>query len=154
MSLPLIYSLLMSNQRHQDRSLQAILTMPANRIGVFGLAFKENTDDLRESPVISAIEQLVGKGREVRIFDPHIQLANIYGANRSYLLHSLPHIGRLLANDLDELIEWSDCLVLAQQASTDAHRRIAASGKPTLDLVRRQKMRAMRATGAENASVK
>ncbi len=51
-----------------------MLDLPAKRLGVIGLAFKENTDDLRESPVVSMLEQLIGKGRDVRVFDPHIQL--------------------------------------------------------------------------------
>jgi GDP-mannose 6-dehydrogenase len=110
--------------------------MPARRIGIFGLAFKENTDDLRESPIIAAIEQLIGKGKEVRIFDPHIQLESIYGSNRNYLVNSLPHIGRLLAKDLSEMLGWSECLVLAQKPAREVARSIAEMRKPLVDLVR------------------
>jgi len=68
--LPLLESTLPSNDRHLDRAIDAVLNTPGERIAVFGLAFKENTDDLRESPVVRLLEQLIGKGRDVRVFDP------------------------------------------------------------------------------------
>ena len=73
---------------------------------MIGLAFKENTDDLRESPVVSLLEQLIGKGRDVRVFDPHIRLDVIYGSNRNFILQQIPHIGRLLDNTLTETLQW------------------------------------------------
>lgn len=136
LKLPLLESVLPSNERHLERGIQEILSTGTNRIGVFGLAFKENTDDLRESPIIGAIEQLVGKGKEVRIFDPHIDLGSIYGSNRSYLVNSLPHIGRLMARDLGEVLEWAECVVIAQKPSPDAARAISAAARPLVDLVR------------------
>ena len=136
LKLPLLEAILPSNERHLERAVREVLDLPARRLGIFGLAFKENTDDLRESPVIAAVEQWVGKGREVRIVDPHIQLDTIYGSNRSFLVNSLPHIGRLLAEDLDEMLEWSECVVVAQKPPAETARRIAASGKPVVDLVR------------------
>ena len=75
-----------SNEQHLKRAIDAVLDLPAQRIGVIGLAFKENTDDLRESPVVTLLEQLIGKGREVQVFDPHIQLDAIYGTNRNFIL--------------------------------------------------------------------
>jgi GDP-mannose 6-dehydrogenase len=102
---------------------------------VFGLAFKENTDDLRESPVVNAIEQWIGKGRNVRVYDPHIHLEQIYGSNRNFILQALPHIERLVTATLDELIDSSGCIVIAQKPGADIAARLAASGKPTIDLV-------------------
>jgi GDP-mannose 6-dehydrogenase len=109
--------------------------LPAKRIGVIGLAFKENTDDLRESPVVTLLEQLLGKGREVRVFDPHIQMDTIYGSNRHFILESIPHIGRLLAGSLEQVLTWADHLVLAQKQSAETIERIQASGIPLMALV-------------------
>jgi GDP-mannose 6-dehydrogenase len=136
LELPLLESVLPSNEAHLDRGIRGVLETGAQRIGIFGLAFKENTDDLRESPVISAIEQWVGKGKDVRIFDPHIQLDAIYGSNRSYLVNALPHIGRLLVKDVDEILDWCECLVIAQKPAAGMGRRLAQSRKPMVDLVR------------------
>jgi GDP-mannose 6-dehydrogenase len=59
------------------------------------LAFKENTDDLRESPVVALLEHLIGKGRQVRVYDPHIRLEEIYGSNQRFVLSAIPHIANL-----------------------------------------------------------
>jgi GDP-mannose 6-dehydrogenase len=135
LNLPLLESVLPSNDRHLARALSAVLDLSAKRIGVVGLAFKENTDDLRESPVVSLLEQLIGKGRDVRVFDPHIQLNVIYGSNRNFILESIPHIGRLLAPDLKSLLEWSDHLVVAQKPTAEIRTEIEKSRLPVLDLV-------------------
>jgi GDP-mannose 6-dehydrogenase len=113
-----------------------VLELPGERIGIFGLAFKEDTDDLRESPVITIIEHLIGKGRAVRIYDPHIQLDEIYGSNLSFVVSALPHIGRLLMRSLDELISSSDTLVIAQKPTPAALDQMKASGLPILDLTK------------------
>ena len=133
--LPMMNSILLSNQRHLERALQAVLDLPVERIGVFGLAFKENTDDLRESPVVALIEQLLGKGRQVRIFDPHIRLDQIYGSNRNFILQAIPHIGRLMETDIQSVLDWAEHLVLAQNPMSGLQEQITASGVPFWSLV-------------------
>jgi GDP-mannose 6-dehydrogenase len=132
--LPLLESTLPSNDRHLDRAVQNVLDLQG-RIGVFGLAFKENTDDLRESPVVTMIERMIGKGRDVRIYDPHISMDSIYGSNRNFILNAIPHIGRLLASDLETILAWADHLVVAQKPDQAMAKRIAGSSLPVLDLV-------------------
>lgn len=134
LKLPLLESAMPSNEQHLRRAIDAVLELPAQRIGVVGLAFKENTDDLRESPVVTLVEQLIGKGRELRVFDPHIHLDAIYGSNRNFILETIPHIGQLLTSSLNELLAWADHLVVAQKQNSVAAARIEASGIPVLDL--------------------
>ena len=134
LKLPLLESVLQSNQRHIERAVDRVLDFPGGRIGIFGLAFKEDTDDLRESPVVAAIEQWVGKGRDVKIYDPHIRLDLIYGSNRNFVLNALPHIGRLMASRLEDVLAWCDCLVVTQKPGLEAARAIAAAGRPVIDL--------------------
>ena len=136
LKLPLLASVLSSNDEHLGRSIHQVLELPGKKIGVYGLAFKEDTDDLRESPVITIIEHLIGKGRAIRIYDPHIQLDEIYGSNLSFVVSALPHIGRLLTRSLDDLISSSDTLVIAQKPMPAALEKMTASGLPVLDLLR------------------
>jgi GDP-mannose 6-dehydrogenase len=136
LKLPLLESALPANEQHLRRAIQSALELPAARIGIFGLAFKENTDDLRESPVVTLIESLMGKGRELRIFDPHIRLDAIYGTNRQFVLNAIPHIGKLMDADLGQTLGWCEHLILAQRPSGEAAARIAASGVAVLDLTR------------------
>jgi GDP-mannose 6-dehydrogenase len=136
LKLPLLASVLSSNDEHLRRSIHQVLELPGNQVGIYGLAFKEDTDDLRESPVITIIEHLIGKGRAVRIFDPHIQLDEIYGSNLSFVVSALPHIGRLLTRSLDDLISSSDTLVIAQKPTAAALAQMKASGLKIIDLTR------------------
>jgi GDP-mannose 6-dehydrogenase len=134
LDLPLLGSVLPSNQRHLERAVSRVLDFPGNRVGIFGLAFKEETDDLRESPTVAAIEQWIGKGKEVRIYDPHIRLDLIYGSNRNFILNALPHIGKLMAPCLDEVLAWCDCIVVTQKPDPQAAEDVRAAGKPIIDL--------------------
>ncbi len=135
LKLPLLESALPSNESHLSRAIHDVLDLPAKRLGVIGLAFKENTDDLRESKVVSLLEQLIGKGRDLRVFDPHIQLDEIYGSNRNFILQQIPHIGRLLQPEIEQVLDWADHLIVAQKPSEMLARKIVASGLPVLDLV-------------------
>ncbi len=132
--LPLVENVMASNEAHLARAVQAVLDVPAGRIGVFGLAFKENTDDLRESPVVALLETLIGKGRSLRVFDPHIRLDEIYGTNQRFILNAIPHIGKLLDRDFEHTLAWADCLVVAQKPSAEYAGRIASCGLRVLDL--------------------
>jgi GDP-mannose 6-dehydrogenase len=136
LKLPLLEAVLPSNERHLDRALEILMELPARRLGFFGLAFKENTDDLRESPVVALLEQLIGKGRTVRVFDSQIVPERIYGSNQRYLLAAIPHIGKLFDSSLEKMLEWADYVVIAQKPSPECARLIASSGLPVMDLVR------------------
>lgn len=133
LKLPLLESVLASNDEHLRRAVDAALELEG-RLGIFGLAFKENTDDVRESPVVALIERLIGKGRDVRIWDPRIRLGGIYGSNERFLLAAIPHIGKLLVTSLQALLAESDHLILAQTPSPQQLEALHASGKPILDL--------------------
>lgn len=133
--LPLLESAMPSNDQHLTRAIQNVLDLPGKRLGVIGLAFKENTDDLRESPVVTMLEHLIGKGRDVRVFDPHIKIDEIYGSNRNFILNTIPHIGRLMAGGLEDLLGWADHLVVAQKQGPEAAEKIQDSGLPILDLI-------------------
>ena len=134
LKLPLLESVLPANDQHLARAIQSVMDLPARRLSIYGLSFKENTDDLRESPVVLLLEYLIGKGREVRVFDPHIRLDNIYGSNLNFLTSSIPHIATLLCQTLEELLAWGDHLVITQKPSGEAASRILSSGMPRLEL--------------------
>ena len=134
LKLPLLESVMPSNERHLERAIQAALRLPATKIGVFGLAFKENTDDLRESPVVNLIEHLLGKGRDLLVYDPHIVINQIYGSNKNYVLNAVPHIGKLMAASLDEVLGSCESLIVTQKASPAMAEKINASGIPVLDV--------------------
>ena len=134
--LPLLEAPLPSNQEHLRRAVEAAVALPERRIGIVGLAFKENTDDLRESPAFALVERLIAIGREVRVFDPHIRLADIYGANREFLLRALPDPSSALVEQLDDLLGWAERLIVTQNPGGAVAERMVRSGLPVLDLTR------------------
>ena len=134
--LPMLFSVLASNDEHLRRAIDGVADLGNKKLGIFGLAFKENTDDLRESPVVTMLEYLIGKGRDMKVFDPHIQIDTIYGSNRHYILNAVPHIGKLMVGDMEEMLAWADNIVIAQKPSPEISARIRATGKPIIDLVR------------------
>jgi GDP-mannose 6-dehydrogenase len=132
--IPLIDGALPSNREHLDRAIRAVIDSGAKRIGVIGLTFKEDTDDLRESPVVGMVEHLIGKGIDLRIFDPHVNLEKIYGSNRNFLLNAIPHIGRLIEASAENLLAWADQLVVTQKPTPEGIEAIVRSGLPVIDL--------------------
>jgi len=134
LTLPLVEAVLPSNDSHLKRAIHTVMDVRAERLGVFGLAFKENTDDLRESPMVSLLEHLIGKGRTVRVFDPHIRLDRIYGSNKRFVMATLPHIGKLMDTDLRQMLNWAQHLIVAQTPTAKFRELICESGLPILDL--------------------
>lgn len=114
---PVLDAVLPSNDAHLQRCIDRVLASGAHRIGICGMSFKPDTDDLRESPTIALIETLIGKGREVRIYDSGVNMARLIGTNREYLERSIPHISSLLCADLDEVIAGSEAVVMSYHSA-------------------------------------
>ena len=106
LELPTLTSLMASNNAVIDRAVRQICATGKRRLGLIGLSFKSNTDDLRESPFVDLAERLLGKGYELRIYDPNVSLARLTGANKEYITRVIPHLSRLLVRSLGDL---NDC---------------------------------------------
>jgi GDP-mannose 6-dehydrogenase len=91
LSLPILTSILPSNEMQIARGLQFIVERGHTRVGILGFSFKAATDDLRESPLIEVIERLIGKGYDLRIYDKNVNLARASSARTriSFLTGSL-----------------------------------------------------------------
>ncbi len=76
--------------------MDRLIASPYRTVAMLGLSFKMNTDDLRESPNVELAERLIGKGFEVRIYDPIVNPERLMGSNLRYIESRLPHLRRLL----------------------------------------------------------
>jgi GDP-mannose 6-dehydrogenase len=112
LDIPIIDSILASNARHLDWAMDLITARGRRNVGLLGLSFKPETDDLRESPNLALAERLIGKGYGVMIFDPIVQISQLVGANRDYVLNQIPHISQLLVESIDEVLDHADLLVI------------------------------------------
>jgi len=126
-SAPLLSAILPSNEGQIRQAAEAVLAMRRRRIGVVGLAFKPGTDDLRESPMVTLVETLIGKGCDVRILDRNVAVARLRGANRHYIEEEIPHIASLLCESVETLLAHAEVLVVGN-ASDEAARALGGAG--------------------------
>lgn len=133
--LPVLSSIMESNAQHIARAVRLITRREKGRLAILGLSFKGATDDLRESPMVQIVEFLIGKGYEMRIFDPNVSLARIVGANKAYIETHIPHIAALFADSLAEAVEGAKTIVIGND--DPAFRDVAedaADGQTVVDL--------------------
>src|SRR5262245_5949875 len=135
--VPLLSAVMPANDGQISRGLETVLDTEKRRIGIVGLAFKPGTDDLRESPMVALVERLIGKGRDVRIFDPRVSMAQLVGANKRFIETEIPHIASLLCSSVEELVAHSEVLVFSS-AGADADRalHLASPEQMLIDLTR------------------
>jgi GDP-mannose 6-dehydrogenase len=137
LSLPILGSILPSNQQQIERGVRAVVEKGRKKVGILGFSFKAGTDDLRESPMVELTERLIGKGYDLKIYDKNVRIASVHGANRDYILHHIPHISRLMVSDIGEVLEHADTLVIgnAEPEFSEVANRLR-DGQQIIDLVR------------------
>jgi GDP-mannose 6-dehydrogenase len=110
--VPLLMSLLPSNAVHLDHAVELVLGTGKRSVGLLGLSFKAGTDDLRDSPLVSMAERLIGKGLDLKIYDPAVNVARLFGANRRYIEETIPHVSSLMKEACDDVVRHSDVIVI------------------------------------------
>jgi GDP-mannose 6-dehydrogenase len=137
LDLPVLRSVLRSNQLQIQQALDQIVETGKKRIGLLGFSFKAGTDDLRESPMVLLAETLLGKGYAVRIYDRNVLIARLTGSNKEYIEQQIPHLSRLLCESIDQVLDDSDVVVIGNNGSEfgDAITR-CRKDQTILDLVR------------------
>jgi GDP-mannose 6-dehydrogenase len=140
LSLPLVESLLPSNEEHIKRAFQAITYTKKRKIGVLGLSFKPGTDDLRESPLVHLVKRLLGEGCLLQIWDENVSLGRLIGSNRQFIEDFIPHIGSLLSPGLEDVVKNAEVVLVGTKA---VDKKTLASllrpGQIVVDLVNLEK---------------
>lgn len=131
--LPLLESLDRTNRKHIEHAVQLIRDTGKKKVGLLGLAFKEGTDDLRESPAVALIDTLHADGCEVWVLDPAVQQASLIGANRQYVEEHLPDLSALLVEDAKAILEHAEVLVVTY--SSASFRKILESAPANVAVV-------------------
>jgi GDP-mannose 6-dehydrogenase len=134
---PILRATLESNRRQIERAFAMVQRTGARRIGMLGMSFKPGTDDLRESPLVSLIELMVGKGMELAIYDRDVAEAQLIGANKDYIEGEIPHIWSLMRGSAREVIEYGDAVVIGNATGEiRALGEASFAGKTVIDLAR------------------
>jgi GDP-mannose 6-dehydrogenase len=135
--VPVLEATLESNRLQIEKAFNMVMATGKKRVGVLGLSFKAGTDDLRESPMVSLIERLIGKGTQLAIYDPYVTSSRLMGANREYIEREIPHIWELMRGSIREVLDASDAVIIGNSAGEfreiQGHLR---TDQPVVDLVR------------------
>ena len=132
---PFLKNVLPSNMANIDRTFEAIARHGRQPVSLFGLAFKQGTDDLRESPFVLLAERLLGKGFDLRIYDRFVQVARLMGSNRAYIEREIPHLERLMVISPEAALSSSRIAVLGHVSPEDRPALLAGlSGHVVIDL--------------------
>jgi len=132
---PFLHQVLPSNAAVIERAFAAATAHGRRKVALFGLAFKSGTDDLRESPYVTLAERFIGRGYDLRIFDRSVNLASLIGANRAYIEREIPHIDRLMAQDVAGALEGAGIVVVGHVTGEDRRALLAAlDGQVVIDL--------------------
>ena len=137
LEVPVLGAILDSNKLQVLKVIRMLMEHKGRTLGFLGLSFKGGTDDLRESPIVEVIEAMIGKGFAVRIYDRHVSLARLMGANKEYIEKEIPHLSRLMCASSSELLAQCDVVVVSNQEAE--FRQILTpipDGKHVIDLVR------------------
>jgi len=120
--MPMVLSaILPSNEVQIRHAVDAVLATRRRRVAIVGLAFKAGTDDLRESPMVTLVETLIGKGLDVKILDRNVNVARLTGANRRYIDEEIPHIAAVMRDDVPSLLADCEVLVIGSAGEDAAH---------------------------------
>jgi GDP-mannose 6-dehydrogenase len=117
LKLPLIESIMPSNDEHLERAVELVLRANKRKVGMLGLSFKPGTDDLRESPLVRMVKRLLGEGCEIKIWDPEVALGRLIGSNRQFINDYIPHIGSLLSESMTDVVDNAEIVVIGTKVA-------------------------------------
>ncbi|REJ88441.1 MAG: nucleotide sugar dehydrogenase [Planctomycetota bacterium] len=115
----LLGAIMPSNQEHLERAIRMVEESGQKQVGMVGLSFKAGTDDLRESPYVTLVETLVGRGYDIKIYDPGISISRLTGRNLAYVDQHLPHLAALLVEETSELFDHASLLILGNDIADE-----------------------------------
>lgn len=137
--VPVIESIYNSNEIQKRNAVETIVNKGKRKIGILGLSFKAGTDDLRCSPIVDVVEQLLGKGFLINIYDRNVKVSELTGTNKDFIMAKIPHLQHFVTDNLDVVCAASDVLVVTNKEKefTDILKKYP--NKIIIDLVRQWK---------------
>ena len=126
--IPALQGLLDSNEAHIERAFAMVARDGRRKVALFGLAFKPGTDDMRDSPLVTLAERLLGKGYALSIYDNFVKISRLLGKNKEFIDREIPHLERLLAQSPEEALDGAEVVVVGH-ADKAARELLIARGK-------------------------
>lgn len=128
----LIDSLMRSNEAHKHHQFSMVNRdlKPGSKVLLAGLAFKADTDDLRESPAVDMARKLLEAGHTLHVYDPGLTPESLVGQNLGYAYAYLPMIDLLLVDKQTAESTRYDLVV----ATNRIVRELSLNGTPVIDI--------------------
>jgi GDP-mannose 6-dehydrogenase len=133
--VPVIESIDKTNHIQIERAIDVLSEHKEKKIGVLGLSFKAGTDDLRNSPAVTLVEALLGKGFNLSIYDRNVAISDLTGTNKEYITSHIPHLSKIMVPDAGEMISHSDVLVVTTKEKEFIEILKNVKNKIIIDLV-------------------
>jgi GDP-mannose 6-dehydrogenase len=109
----LVDSLIRSNEAHKHYLFEHCVRglSPRAKVLLYGVAFKANSDDLRESPNIDLARKILDAGYKLSIYDPAVKPAGLLGQNLGYAFTNIPALRELMVDELEATSSRYDLVI-------------------------------------------
>ena len=132
---PMLSGIPDSNAAQIERLVSRVVANKPKTVGMVGLAFKTDTDDMRESPYVAVAKGLIGEGIRLSIYDPNVQVDRLIGSNRHMVENALGHLRSLLVDSIRNLAGADAILVNHNTVDGACINGWLESGIRVIDLV-------------------
>ncbi|MFN3868055.1 MAG: UDP-glucose dehydrogenase family protein [Hyphomicrobiaceae bacterium] len=138
--LPLVNSLMPSNRSHIAEAVAMLAPFRDKRVGFLGVTFKPGTDDLRESPTLDVMAEMLSGGATIRAYDGNLEFGPMLQGQIDYVRHAVPRQAGLMdalqslsVATAEDLVAQSDVVVVSH--ATDEFRNAIAARRPGIHVV-------------------
>lgn len=135
LKIPLMSSVKYSNAHQIKKTIEIIKSFGEKKISIWGLSFKNGTDDMRGSPIIKVINALLNEKYDIKAYDQNVILKDLIGSNKEYVGKNFNRIDKVLVKDFDALLKHSKILVINSYDSVLVKEVQKQNSKIILDLV-------------------
>jgi GDP-mannose 6-dehydrogenase len=120
--VPLLDGIMTSNNVHFGEILRRVEMLEKTTVGIIGLTFKENTDDIRESPLVKLVRCLLDRGYKVRVYDENLNKSHLVGTNFEMLERLLPEYRSIKVENIEKVFQDDGVVIITndQYSNDDA----------------------------------
>jgi len=131
---PVLRAISQTNINQIKRVIAVIEHFKKHRVTIWGLSFKSNTDDLRQSPAVELVKRLTNRGYLLCCYDPEVSYSFLKGKNKHFIEEHVPFLQDILCNTFEEALDHADIIVLTKPIQDQTNNIAKTHGKIVIDL--------------------
>lgn len=134
--MPVLDSIKKSNDAHIQYCMDLIEKTNKKNVGILGLSFKENTDDLRSSAIILIIDELIKKGFSVKVYDKNVANTEKFGVNKEIIEKKFPFLKEILVNKIENITKQETIVIKNKSEEYKKIANLLKEDQILIDMVR------------------